>query len=89
MHLTRTATTLALNVNVDWVREITTEFLGFFLCEGVTGNYFEGLLDVDSFLGTRLEVWNAAFGLAESHGALRGDLQLLVFPLTASLCLRF
>jgi hypothetical protein len=35
---------------------------------------FKSLFDVDSLLSARLEVWDAAFGLAEGHGALRRDL---------------
>jgi hypothetical protein len=31
----------------------------------------KSLLDVDCLFCARLEIWDTAFGLAESHGALR------------------
>jgi hypothetical protein len=34
----------------------------------------EGLVNVDSFLGTGLEVWDVALGLAKGHGTLVGNL---------------
>lgn len=34
---------------------------------------FEGLLNVNGFLGTGFEVRDVALGLAERHGAFRGN----------------
>ncbi len=36
---------------------------------------FESLLHIHGLLGASLEVWNAAFCLAEGHGSLRRDLE--------------
>ena len=46
------------------------------LCQSVLGDSLESLLDVDSFFGGSLEVWDVALGLAPCHGSFLRDLAL-------------
>lgn len=70
------ATTLAarLQVNRDGLGEVGIEIAHFLLRQSLPRDDFERLLYVDSLFRTRLEVWNAAFGLAVGHGTLLRDL---------------
>ena len=82
----RTATVTAwLEVYGDGLREVRVEVAHLFLGKRLPGNDLERLLHVDGLLGARLEVRNAALGLAVGHGALLGDhpLALLHIDLVA------
>ena len=69
-YLARTPIPLVVQVNVDWIREITTVVLSRFLSQSILGDDLKGLFDIDTLLGAGLEIRHLATALAVCKGPL-------------------
>jgi hypothetical protein len=61
-----TSISLLIQVDVDWIREISTVLFTLFLKQSIPGNNLKGLFHIDALLSARLEIGHLTTTLAVS-----------------------